>query len=111
MQWSHCRFMDRLQWKAGHLDTTVLVNGEAYTSKTCGRCGEVYDKLGRKKTFVCPKCKWTADRDANGARNILLRSIGNATVSKDGLDALAMEVDEVHERVEFETKNRMPFMA
>ena len=107
MQWSHCRFMDRLKWKAGHLDTTVLVNGEAYTSVTCGRCGEEHEKLGRKKTFVCPKCRWTADRDANGARNILLRSVGNATVSKDGLDALVMEVDEVHERVEFETKNCM----
>jgi len=33
----------------------------------------------------------------------LLRSIGNATVSKDGLEALVMEVDEVHERLEFET--------
>jgi hypothetical protein len=66
-------------------------------------CGEEHNDLGTKKVFVCPKCKWTADRDANGARNILLRSIGNATVSKDGLDALVMEVDEVHERLEFET--------
>jgi putative transposase len=103
MQWSHCRFMDRLKWKAGHLDTTVLVNGEAYTSITCGRCGEEHKTLGTKKIFICPKCEWTADRDANGARNILLRSIGNATVSKDGLEALVMEVDEVHERLEFET--------
>ena len=30
-------------------------------------------KLGVSKNFKCPSCTYCADRDANGARNILLR--------------------------------------
>jgi transposase len=46
---------------------------EAYTSKTCGRCGSLHDGLGKSKVFKCPSCDFTLDRDVNGARNILIR--------------------------------------
>ena len=42
-------------------------------SKTCTNCGELHRNLGGSKTFCCPKCKVVLDRDANGARNILLK--------------------------------------
>ncbi|PKY54876.1 hypothetical protein RhiirA4_328888, partial [Rhizophagus irregularis] len=42
---------------------------EYYTSKTCGSCGLVNDKLGGSKTF---KCEGYSICDINGARNILL---------------------------------------
>eukprot|EP00741_Cyanophora_paradoxa_P023741 tig00021617_g22932.t1 len=55
---------------------TVLIVSEAYTSKTCGRCGAIHDKLRSNKTFKCPRgCGYEADRDVNGARNVLLRVI------------------------------------
>jgi transposase len=59
-------------------DSKVLRGSEAYTSKTCGKCGHLHSKLGASETFKCPKClengdKWSADRDLHAARNILLR--------------------------------------
>jgi putative transposase len=51
----------------------VIETREPYTSKTCGNCGHLNDKLGSNKIFNCPSCAYCADRDANGARNILLR--------------------------------------
>lgn len=73
--WSHYAFRLRLINKARATGTNVLVASEHYTSKTCGNCGSIHEKLGSNKVFKCPKCNFIADRDVNGARNILLRSI------------------------------------
>ncbi len=51
----------------------VVVVDEAYTSKTCGSCGELNNKLGGNKVFKCNHCGLIADRDLHAARNILLR--------------------------------------
>ena len=53
----------------------VVEVGEAYTSKTCGRCGTLNHQLGGKKVFCCPApgCGNISDRDRHAARNILLR--------------------------------------
>lgn len=51
----------------------VIETREPYTSKTCGKCGKLNQKLGTSKNFKCPSCGYSADRDANGARNVLLR--------------------------------------
>lgn len=72
--WSHYRFRQRLLWKGRVTGCKVVVCGEAYTSKTCGCCGWVHDKLGGRKTFKCAQCGLEVDRDANGARNILLKN-------------------------------------
>jgi transposase len=61
---------------------TILRGSEAYTSKQCGACGSINDRLGSSITFVCPNCSSFADRDVHAlaraqapARNILLRFI------------------------------------
>jgi putative transposase len=72
--WSHYRFRQRLLWKSRTTGCKVVVCGEAYTSKTCGRCGWLHDKLGGSKVFKCGQCGLEVDRDANGARNILLKN-------------------------------------
>jgi putative transposase len=75
--WSHYSFRMRLLSKAeeyGGRVRVVLCN-ESYTSKTCGGCGALHPKLGSAKRFACPGCKFTLDRDVNGARNILLRAL------------------------------------
>ena len=48
---------------------------EDYTSKTCGQCGALNEKLAGKKVFDCPQedCDYKAGRDTSAARNILLR--------------------------------------
>ena len=72
--WSHYRFRQRLLNKAREYPwCRVIVTEEPYTSKTCGQCGWIHQKLGGSKIFRCQKCTFVCDRDVNGARNILLR--------------------------------------
>jgi putative transposase len=74
MTWSHYRFKQFLLHKAKQTGTKVAIVSEAYTSKTCGVCGELHKSLGSKKVFSCPSCGVVCGRDVNGARNILLRN-------------------------------------
>lgn len=83
--WSHYRFRQRLKEKAELFPwCTVIECDEAYTSKTCGACGKLHQKLGSNKTFTCPNCDYVADRDVSASRNILLRYL---TRQKIGLEA------------------------
>jgi transposase len=71
----HCELVDRLVDKAREYPwCKVQVVGEAYTSKTCGKCGWMNEELKSSKTFECKKCQVVMDRDVNGSRNILLRA-------------------------------------
>jgi putative transposase len=73
--WSHYRFKQRLLFKRQeHPWCKVVVCDEAYTSKTCGQCGQLHHALGASKVFACPHCKVRIDRDVNAARNILLKN-------------------------------------
>ncbi len=53
------------------------IQDEWYTSKTCSMCGCKNENLGGSKIFNCNKCKITMDRDYNGARNIMLKSLSS----------------------------------
>ena len=73
--WAHYRFRRRLLDKAREYPRCckVVLVDEAYTSKTCGRCGALHPRLlGGSKVFVCPACGARCDRDLHAARNILL---------------------------------------
>ncbi len=73
--WSHYRFKQRLLFKRQeHPWCKVVICDEAYTSKTCGMCGNLHHSLGGNKKFVCPTCGAEIDRDVNGARNILIKN-------------------------------------
>ena len=72
--WAHYHFRQRLLHKAREYPwCKIILTTEPYTSKTCGSCGWINDRLGGSKSFRCKECNYKADRDANGARNILLR--------------------------------------
>ena len=74
LTWSHYAFRAMLKSKAELFPWVTIVEcDEAYTSKTCGLCGHIHEKLGSNKTFRCPNCHYVADRDISAARNILLR--------------------------------------
>jgi len=75
VQMSPFTFRQFLLHKAREFGTRVFICDEYYTSKTCTRCGILNHGLGASKTFVCPSCSATYDRDAGAPRNILLRSI------------------------------------
>ena len=74
--WSHFRFRQTLMSKAKMYPHTLIVETtEEFTSKTCGGCGVLNNKLGGKKIFTCGSCGFRSDRDFNGARNILIRHL------------------------------------
>ena len=76
LTWRHALFRRRLKEKAALVPgCTVIECIEPYTSKTCGNCGHLHKNLGGRKVFKCPNptCGFVADRDAQAARNILMR--------------------------------------
>ncbi len=77
--WSHYKFKQFLKFKAEEYSCKVIEVNEAYTSKTCGKCGKMQN-IGSKKIMKC-SCGLELDRDLNGARNIFLKNISLA--SKD----------------------------
>lgn len=67
------QFKSRLhQVATNYKDRTIFTGSEAYTSKQCGLCGVLNNKLGASKLFTC-SCGCVMDRDVHAARNILLR--------------------------------------
>ena len=79
LTFAHYKFRQRLLDKArNYTNTKVVIVDEAYTSKTCTRCGTIKAKLGGAKTFHCSSCALRIDRDINGARNIYIRSVHEA---------------------------------
>lgn len=90
MAWAHYRFKETLMSKAEryrHEDEKeqpscqVIEVTEEYTSKTCGRCGLLNQKLGSSKVFDCPHCSISMDRDHNAARNIFLKYLTATTTN------------------------------
>jgi putative transposase len=76
-------FFDMLSYKAEHADRIVVKINPAYTSQTCSRCGYRQKMPLSNRTFQCPCCSLSLDRDHNAAINILglgLQSVGRKTV-------------------------------
>lgn len=71
---AHGEFRVRLEEKAKETGTIMIVGDEAYTTKTCGRCG-TQNEIGGSKTFRCQQCHLVADRDVHAARNIFLKHL------------------------------------
>jgi len=77
LTWAHFRFKQFLKSKANGMGCIVLDMNEAYTSKTCTRCGTIVN-IGSKAIFKCPTCGLIIDRDISGARNVFLRALVDA---------------------------------
>jgi putative transposase len=71
---AHGRYQVQLRHVAQRYGTLVVAVGEAYTSKTCTRCGTVKANLGGSKLLLCGQCNARFHRDLNGAKGILLRN-------------------------------------
>ena len=70
---NHYGFKMRLKWYARKYGKHVVDCNEAYTSKTRTWDGTIDDRLGSSK--VIKGDGFIVDRDINGARNILLKSL------------------------------------
>ena len=74
LPWGHGLFRTRLLAKAREYpNCSIIYVKEAYTSKTCGNCGTIYNVKG--KIFNCTHCRIIMDRDRNVPLNILLKFI------------------------------------
>ncbi|GET44611.1 RNA-guided endonuclease InsQ/TnpB family protein [Microseira wollei] len=71
--WGLYPFVEMLKYKCELSGKSLHIISERNTSKTCHRCGHSQDMPLYKRTYKCPSCGLVIDRDANSARNILLR--------------------------------------
>lgn len=72
---NHGKFMERLKQQSEKIGNKLLIVTEEYTSKTCGKCGMIKKNLGGAKLYKCTGCGVEVDRDINGARNIMIKTI------------------------------------
>lgn len=70
--WSYLR--QHLTRKAEEAGRVVFAVEPAYTSKTCSRCGVMFESLTLKDRWVACSCGLSLDRDHNAALNILHRA-------------------------------------
>jgi len=75
LSWAHYRFKRYLKFQAQKKNVVVVEVSEAYTSKTCTKCGHVHAGLGGRKVFECKVCHHRLPRDWNGALGIFLRAL------------------------------------
>lgn len=71
------KFKERLKFKCNENGVTFIESSEAYTSKTNSFTGELMENLGSKEKFKFNNV--SVDRDINGARNILIRAMRDAS--------------------------------
>ena len=70
-------FKERLKLKCKKNGVTFVESSEAFTSKTNSFTGELIENLGSKESFKFNNI--SIDRDINGARNILIRAMRDAS--------------------------------
>jgi len=68
-------FANMLAYKAEGAGCRVVFVNPKNTSKMCSRCRNVRNDLTlQDRTYACPECGLSTDRDINAARNILARA-------------------------------------
>lgn len=75
LTWSFFRFKTRLLQVARRLGRRVVICSEEYTSQTCSCCGGLTKSSSKLYKCMAENCPDVADRDVNGARNILLKTL------------------------------------
>ena len=83
----HYTFLQRLTEKCRERDVGLMIVGEECTTKTCSHCGTQVN-VGDSEVYNCSSCDYTADRDVNAARNILLRNMRVVSVKTTALPRL-----------------------
>jgi putative transposase len=68
-------FANMLAYKAEGAGCKVVFVDPKNTSKMCSRCGNIRKDLTLwDRTYACPNCRLSTDRDVNAACNILIRA-------------------------------------
>lgn len=77
----HTEFLDTLKFYAKKYKKELKIVDESFTSKQCSSCGE-FNKFERiidpddseRRKYICKYCGFTADRDLNASRSILIKN-------------------------------------
>jgi putative transposase len=72
---AHFRFQQKLAYLTEKYGSKMILVSEAYTTKTCGLCGNIKENVGSSKIYKCDNCSYCMDRDIHGARNIWIRNL------------------------------------
>ena len=80
--WSE--FRRQLEYKAGWYGREIIAVDRFYpSSKTCSACGHLLTSLPLGvRTWTCPACQTSHDRDVNAARNLL--AVGSTVTASGG---------------------------
>lgn len=70
-----CDFRTKIEYKCSVKKLGFEVINEYLTSKLCSCCGHNKKDLGSQSLYGCLNCGLAIDRDINGARNILFKSL------------------------------------
>nr|HET6904943.1 transposase [Ktedonobacteraceae bacterium] len=83
MDASWSAFLAILEAKAENAGHQVIRVNPRFTTQICSKCGELIQKSLSVRTHICTSCGYVADRDANAAKNILVkgRAFPSGTVS------------------------------
>ena len=80
--WGLYQFVEQLKYKCKLSGKTLYFESEIGTSKTCFCCGNQQEMPLYKREYSCASCGIKINRDANSARNILLRYIARQEPEK-----------------------------
>jgi len=79
-------FLSTYELRQRHLEytttRTIVVVDEAFTTKTCCKCGWIHNTIGSEKVFNCGRCGSKMDRDTNAAACIQIKSESNPKYNK-----------------------------
>lgn len=77
---SHGKFHDYLTWRAWTLGKIVINQDEAFTTKTCFKCGKL-NNIGGARIYECQYCDNVCGRDIQSCYNILTKYMGSYSPS------------------------------
>ena len=103
------RLSEFIEYKASWEGIPIMKINEAFTSKTCSRCGARGSRKNGK--FSCGKCGVELNADYNGALNILKRALGYISSAGVGLAQpktpcdVPKQMSEVHDVLEQRKEN------
>jgi putative transposase len=83
--------VQHLTSKAAEAGRVVCLVDARYTSKTCSRCGHVFESLSLSDRWIACGCGLSLDRDHNAAVNILKRAGHVRWGVSESLDSLPQE--------------------
>ena len=75
-------FLTQLAYKAANAGRQFIAVNPAYTTQDCSKCGNRQVMKLSDRTYCCPVCGLTIDRDLNAARNILAVGLHSLATQK-----------------------------